>query len=369
MTSESSETASTGLGVSNLFRWGSQAVAVAGWGKSLLTQPHVSIAIAGVTYCLALWVATDTSRVRRRTAALWVAFVAVLVCIAASGNEALVAYAPLVPIVAVARGLRPAFAVVVAVTICAWGTGLWVGEQLVSIVQYTAAVVGAGVFLVEFSRLLLREREDAQVIARQSALIADLSADAERQRVAQQIHDGIGHYLSSAIVQLEVAMQEGSREPRPADDNVRRARELVADGMAEVRNAVGALRKDSSSSFQAALEDLVQASEEAGIEVVWASRGKPRRLRPEVAWAVYSTLQEALTNVRKHARARRVDAMLDYADDAVELVVTDDGVGGGEFEPGTGLRGIEERAAEFGGTARFDAPADGGFSVRLRIAG
>lgn len=369
MTFESSETASTGLGVSNLFRWGSQAVAVAGWGKSLLTQPHATLAVAGVVYCVALWVATDTSRARRRTAALWTAMVAVLVCIAASRNEALVAYAPLVPIVAVARGLRPAFAVVVAVTICAWFTGIYVGEQLVGLVQYSAAVVGAGVFLVEFSRLLLREREDAQVIARQSALIADLSADAERQRVAQQIHDGIGHYLSSAIVQLEVAMQDRATEPRPADANVIRARELVADGMAEVRHAVVALREDSSPSFEAALAELAQASEEAGVEVRWASRGTPRRLRPEVAWAVYSTLQEALTNVRKHARARRVDAVLEYSNDAVQLVVTDDGIGGRDFELGTGLRGIEDRAAEFGGVARFGAHADGGFRVALRIAG
>lgn len=366
MPSETIETARTGLGVSNLFRWGSQAVAVAGWGKSLLTQPHVTIVVAGITYCVALWVATDTSKVQRRTTALWVATLAVLVCIVASGNEALVAYAPLVPIVALARGLRPAFAVVLAVTICAWATGIYVGEQLVSMVQYSAAVLGAGVFLVEFSRLLLREREDAKVIARQSALIADLSADAERQRVAQQIHDGIGHYLSSAIVQLEVVMQGRGAEPHA---NVTRARELVADGMAEVRNAVVALRKHSPSSFEGALEELVEASEEAGVAVQRTTRGQARRLRPEVAWALYSTLQEALTNVRKHAQARGVDIVLDYADDAVGLTVTDDGVGCSDIERGSGLRGIEERAAELGGTARFEASPGGGFSLSLRIAG
>ena len=369
MTSDTSETASTGLGVSNLFRWGSQAVAVAGWGKSLLTQPHATIVVAGITYCLALWVATDTSSARRRTTALWVATVAVLVCIVASGNEALVAYAPLVPIVALAHGLRPAFAVVVAVTICAWGTGIHVGENIVSMVQYSAAVLGAGVFLVEFSRLLLREREDAKVIARQSALIAELSADAERQRVAQQIHDGIGHYLSSAIVQLEVAMQARGEQPRPADANVTRARELVADGMAEVRNAVVALRKHSPSSFEAALEELVDASEEAGIAVRRTTEGQARRLRPDVAWALYSTLQEALTNVRKHAQARQVDVVLDYAGDGVGLTVTDDGIGCRNIEPGSGLAGIEDRAAELGGTAHFEASPGGGFSLSLRIAG
>lgn len=130
--------------------------------------------------------------------------------------------------------------------------------------------------------------------------------------------------------------------------------------------AVAALRERAPSSFETALAELVCASEEAGIEVEVTRIGTERRLSPEAAWALYGTIQEALTNVRKHARARHVHVHLRYLEEAVELEIVDDGVGVATIEPGTGLRGIQERAALFGGAASFTSGARG-FTVALRL--
>lgn len=358
--------ASTLPEVSDLFRWGSQVVAAAGWGKSLFTQPHVSLLVAGLIYSASLWLVTgSTTRWIERTS-LAVAMAALLMCIAVSNNEALVSFAPIIPIVALALGLGSAFAVVTAVTLWSSAVSVYFGDDLTGTSQIFIAMFGSGVFLVEFSRLLLREREDARSIARQSSRIAELSALVERQRVAQAMHDGIGHYLSAAIVQLEVARMSRDLAPERVDASVARARELVADGMAEVRRAVAALRERAPSSFETALAELVRASEEAGVEVEVTRVGTERRLSPEAAWALYGTIQEALTNVRKHARARHVQVRLCYLEEAVELEIVDDGVGASTIEPGTGLRGIQERAALFGGAAGFASGARG-FTVTLRL--
>ncbi|MBK6921601.1 MAG: sensor histidine kinase [Deltaproteobacteria bacterium] len=354
--------------VSTLFRWGSQVVAAAGWGKSLFTQPHISLLVAGVVYSAALWLATGKVTSRTRAASHAIAVASLLACIASSQGEALVSFAPLIPIIALAWGLRAAFIVMTAVTLWSCAIALYIGEQPTGLSQIFIAMFGSGVFLVEFSRLLLRERETADAIARQAQRIAELSAVVERHRVAQQMHDGIGHYLSAAIVQLEIARMNRQAAPERVAAGVDRARELVADGMAEVRRAVAALREHAPSSFEAAVSELIQASEEAGIPVDLFRHGAERRLSAEAAWALYATLQEALTNIRKHARAARVRVDLRYLDEAVELTVVDDGVGVATIEPSNGLRGIEARAAVLGGFARFNSTPDGGFEVTLRLA-
>lgn len=95
--------------------------------------------------------------------------------------------------------------------------------------------------------------------------------------------------------------------------------------------------------------------------------GPERRLAPEVAWAVYSTVQESLTNVRKHAAATRAEVRLRYLDGALEVTVEDDGQGTAELAEGIGLRAIRERATAFGGEVRVASAPGRGFSLRWRL--
>lgn len=348
------------------FRWAGELIAVAGVGKSLIEQPRVALLVVGAGYSLVLWFALRAARMSRATLALALALL--FATIMTSHNEALIAFAPLVPLTAVSLEIPAAVVVVVATVAWSGVVSVALGDDASSTIQILLSMAGSSLFLLEFSRLLLRERDDVRALAMQATQIAELSAKVERQRVAQAIHDGVGHFLSAAVVQLEVARVERAEAPERATASLERARSLVVAGMQEVRTAVAALRDEVPSSFRRALDELVEASNEAGVVTRLVREGPERRLAPEVAWAVFSTVQESLTNVRKHAAATRADVHLRYLDAAVELTIEDDGRGVAEPAEGNGLRAIRERAAAFGGEVRVSTGPGRGFSLVWRIS-
>jgi signal transduction histidine kinase len=198
---------------------------------------------------------------------------------------------------------------------------------------------------------------------------AEAAALAERGRVARDMHDVLAHSLSALSLQLE-----GTRllaRDRGADpdivDAVERAHHLAASGLDEARRAIGALRGEElpgPEGLPRLVEDFRAVS---GAHVRLDVGGEPRDLPSEARLALYRTAQEALTNVRRHAAADRVDVVLHHLDDGVLLRVEDHGPGapvalgpGG----GYGLTGMRERAELLGG--RLDAgPTADGFKVEL----
>jgi signal transduction histidine kinase len=195
-------------------------------------------------------------------------------------------------------------------------------------------------------------------------VIEALVRERERVRVAQSIHDGLGHYLSAAALQLEAARLQ----PDAAPGFTSRARELVHAGMRELRRAIAAVRDTlAPSCFDTAIAELVTTSSEAGIATTLAIEGEPRPLAPPVELAVYRAIQEALTNVRKHAQARRADVVVRYGAARVDLIVRDDGRGCPGLVEGVGLRGLRARAHELGGELAVASTEAGGTSVALTV--
>ena len=202
---------------------------------------------------------------------------------------------------------------------------------------------------------------------------AEAAAVAERSRVARDLHDVLAHSLSALALQLEGARmlaRDRSADPEVVD-SLERAHHLAASGLQEARRAVAALRGDELPGPEGlqALADAFCEHSEAGCAL--RVEGDPRLLTSQARLAVYRTAQEALTNVRKHAAAARVDIRLAYAKAGTELEVADHGpgapvaVGAPAAEgSGYGLTGMRERAELLGGT--LDAgPTDDGFRVRL----
>ena len=355
------------LDATPLLGWGAQIVAIAGWGKSLIDRPDVALFACGLAYSAALWAMAwaRSAHVRRWSSAVAVA--ALLGLIAVSANAALLTFVAVVPLLALAQGLRRAAQVVGAVVVVSALTSAAAGEPWTDVAQYMISTAGGGVFVLAFARSLMQEQHDRIALTEQAGRIAELSAIVERNRVAQAMHDGVGHYLSAAVVQLEASRLARARAPEQADASLERAGELITAGMREIRHAVSVLRDAGPSSFDLALAELVAASEEAGLRTLLTRRGTPRRLAPDAAWAIYHSMQEALTNIRVHARASRVEIDLAYGEDYVELEVSDDGVGCPDPVAGNGLCGIVERAEQWAGTASFGGRDGGGFGVTLRI--
>ena len=208
---------------------------------------------------------------------------------------------------------------------------------------------------------------------------------AERQRLARDMHDVLAHSLSGLMLQLEGARmlaKENPADPR-LPEIIERAHHLSRTGLDEARRAIGMLR-DAELPGPEQLKTLVEQFErDSSIPCELVISGTERALGSGASLAVYRVTQEALTNVRKHARPERVQVRLVYAAGRICLIVEDFGPGPGDRQgseqaaappavrlsgSGYGLTGMRERAELLGGSLTA-APAGRGFRVELQVPG
>jgi signal transduction histidine kinase len=232
-------------------------------------------------------------------------------------------------------------------------------------VQAQVSFVSGMAFVFVFSRIAVRERRGRATIERLALELADantlLAARArdveqlatvnERNRIAREIHDGLGHYMTVVHVQLEAALTLFQDQPERARTSLSKAQELNREGLNEVRRSVGMLRGVSGSMppLIQALGALATECSEAGVPTYVRVEGTPRRVAEPLEFTLYRAAQEALTNARRHAHASRIDLALFFRAEAVELRVSDDGVGAEPLREGFGLLGLRERVALVGG--------------------
>jgi signal transduction histidine kinase len=198
----------------------------------------------------------------------------------------------------------------------------------------------------------------------------------ERNRLAREIHDTLAHYLTVVNVQLEAAEKLASDRPARSLDAVGRARRLTLQCLQEVRRSVGALRAATVEelALPGALAKLTKEfSESTGIEVhLDLGNVGSIGLSPEATQALYRTVQEALTNVQRHAHASLARVTLVAPNGVVTLRVEDDGVGpsagnGDEDGGGFGLIGLRERVALLGGQLDFGPGRPAGACLTVTI--
>jgi signal transduction histidine kinase len=148
-----------------------------------------------------------------------------------------------------------------------------------------------------------------------------------------------------------------------------KAQELTQKGLTQVRESVAALRESpvSNRPLSEAIASLVKEAQSSGIVTEFQVAGEPLALENKVALALYRAAQEGLTNVRRHARASRVDVLLDFQPDEVRLQVKDNGVGAAKTGGGFGLLGIHERMQLLGGKLEIDTGAGKGFCLTASV--
>jgi signal transduction histidine kinase len=190
-------------------------------------------------------------------------------------------------------------------------------------------------------------------------------------RIAQELHDVVAHNVSLIVVQAQ-ALRATVPDERVADATAGIA-DLGREAMAEMHRTLKLLRGGEDQAAERApqpglsdLDDLLERSRAAGLRVDVAVEGDPRPLAQSVDLSAFRILQEALTNVVKHAGRAHTMVRLGYRADALELTVTDtgDGAPAQTAAPGGhGLVGMHERAALFGGTLTAGPHGDHGFEV------
>ncbi len=239
-------------------------------------------------------------------------------------------------------------------------------------------VVTGGAALFFLFGLLLRSEQEQRARADQLVVRLERSREAEkasaalaeRTRISREMHDVLAHTLSALVLQLEALAVRAERAADPLAGGLARAHRLAHDGLVEARQAVSALRGDVVPGPDALPELLAQHGAATGIPCTLDVRGEPVPLTPEASLAVYRTVQEALTNARKHAAGAPVRVQLDWRPDGAVVEVHD--LGGHERAAlhesggGHGLSGLAERAALLGGRLQA-GPVDDGFHVRLQV--
>jgi signal transduction histidine kinase len=245
-------------------------------------------------------------------------------------------------------------------------------------------IISAAVMVVtaRIWQLHVREVEQrAEEAERTKDEAAQRRAMEERLRIARELHDSLTHSISVICVQASVAVHLAGKRGEEAPPALLAIQEAGADAARELRTTLSVLRSedDGDSSGLGQLDRLVARAGSAGLPVTVTVTGAQRELPPEVDQAAYRIVQEALTNVGRHAGPARALVHLRYGPDTFSVQVDDDGAGatangggsagGGARAAGTGLGliGMRERVAALGGQLLAGPREDGGFGVHAEF--
>ncbi|MFZ6030024.1 MAG: sensor histidine kinase [Chloroflexota bacterium] len=252
--------------------------------------------------------------------------------------------------------------------------------------QATAAYAGGylffGVVTNALAQARLSQRQNAlllnelQAKNRQleeyAAQIEMLAVVEERNRLAREVHDTIGHRLTSAAVQLEGAQRLVSGEPVRAAAMIGASRQQVRDALQDLRQTVGRLREplEIELPLPQALRHLAASFQQAtGLVIQLDLPESDCKVTASQRLALYRTAQEGLTNIQRHAAAKHAWLRLECEGDRICLLVIDDGCGlvGSFPNAGFGLLGLQERAAQLGGAISLSNRPDGGVILALQL--
>ena len=220
-------------------------------------------------------------------------------------------------------------------------------------------------------------------LARQAAAAAEdrrreaaRQVEAERVRIARELHDTLGHTMSAITLQSAVAEEAlADGEPAGAQTALAAIRAAGSSAMAELRATLGTLRRDAGTREPPPgldrLAELADGVSRSGLPVDLRVAGDPRSLPAVVGTTAYRVVQEALTNALRHAGASRVTVTVEVTGSELRLEIVDDGSGVPRgtpaAEPGHGLRGMSERVALLGGAVHAGNAESGGFRVRAHL--
>ena len=235
-------------------------------------------------------------------------------------------------------------------------------------------VISAGVMVVTFGMWQLHVREAerrAEEAERTRDEAAQRKAMEERLRIARELHDSLTHSISVIQVQAGVAEHLARKRGEEVPPALQAIREAGADAARELRATLSVLRstEDGDGSGLCQLDSLVTRARAAGLPVTVTITGTERPLPSDVDRAAYRIVQEALTNVSRHAGPAQASVRLVYTPEALTVQVDNDGTGGGARSagPGLGLIGMRERVSALGGLLHAGPQDGGGFRVRAEL--
>jgi len=255
-----------------------------------------------------------------------------------------------------------------------WGDALMNGgiisTAIIFVVLFTQLRMNEQSARIKAEELAQKLETANHQLAEYASQAEELAATQERNRLAREIHDNLGHYLTIVNVQIEAAKVTCESDPSRALDALDKAQELARKGLTSVRESVAALRVSpvEDRSIDEAIGELIEESRATGLQTEFEIIGKSKPVESKTALALYRVVQEGMTNIRKHASANQVDVILDFSKaDAIHLMLRDDGVGTANTDGGYGLIGLRERVQLLGGEFKIQTQPDQGFQIDVSL--
>ncbi len=240
------------------------------------------------------------------------------------------------------------------------------------IMIFTQVAVGEEQARHEVNRLI-RDLEAANTRLREFATqIEDLTITKERNRLAREIHDGLGHYLTTIHMQIQASLAIIDRDPDTARSMMEKAQSLSQEALQEVRRSVNALRISTEESLplKNRIERLLEDGLTPDLKTEFSILGNYREMDSKKSVTLFRAAQEGFSNTRKHASARHFSIVLDFTDPTfVRMNLNDDGKGADTIDGGFGLIGLQERLTLVNGNCEIFTSKGEGFTLQISIPG
>lgn len=255
-----------------------------------------------------------------------------------------------------------------------WGD-VWAGMPTflagqIFLMVFTQSSVSEESARLEVERLVEELQEANQQLRENAVQAEELAVTKERNRMAREIHDGLGHYLTTIHMEIQAARAVMARDPTRALLMLEKAQILTQDALTDVRNSVFALRAspDENLTLPELVEKLLQNCCTMNLEADLKIKGTPRTITPQVQLTLYRAAQESINNICKHSKATQVWVSLDYLEpEKIRLMVQDNGVGADQIDGGFGLMGLKERLNLLNGQLNIQTAKDQGFRLEITI--
>jgi signal transduction histidine kinase len=238
---------------------------------------------------------------------------------------------------------------------------------LENLINRLGEYLAASTFTIILGFVIVAERHSRQKALELAHEIDYLSAALERSRIARDIHDSLGHTLTTLDIQLELAQRLFARNPDQAKRAIDNAKNLADRSLCDVRRSVQTMRSETFNLDEAILTLITQIKEHQNL-VIDLDLNLPK-LPSQISYQLYCILQEGLTNIQKHAQASLVCIGGQSTSQEIILEIKDNGRGfnSHRVDSGYGLLGMKERVANLQGDFKINSAIDRGTCIQVKI--
>jgi signal transduction histidine kinase len=221
------------------------------------------------------------------------------------------------------------------------------------------------------NQLLTENKEQYQLIQEKNKALVQhikqiekMTIVEERNRMARELHDTIGHTFTSVIMGMDAVSYLIEADPEKAKEKLDVLRNVARNGLEEVRNNIHAIADEESSSLSIQVNLLTnEFALHTGTKTHTHVKGKEYEVSKQVRWTLIRCLQESLTNAKRHGQALRVEVTLKFSPRQIQLKISDDGIGASDIQPGFGITAMKERVRPLNGDLQLQTEQGKGMTV------